>query len=454
MKEKGKKLLLSLVFIGLGGLIHEPLQAQAQTKEPSKIGLLQVDNFMYASPNPKGSFYETRLKFGLNTSYQLTHTFRLYLNSNFWGQTPKETSYSFIDVESAFLEWKMYEKTTDLTLQVGRILPNWGSVYPYSPIRQIFPSFSLDPLESRPSGMAGFYGKIQESRMDFEILASPLFIPNLGGASYKVSDSGELNSPSRWVLPIYKIAQVGTAKVPLTYKIHVPSAKDVVLKAGGAARLSFKDFYDQYRLSASIFHVVDPKPRLKIDGKLAIQAQSQSHMSGEIDIIPQFYRQTVYALEAHLTGGYWLDVHAESAFRNPENPSDLREDMIAPQEWKNFIAFQTKHQKFLWPQALFGLSLTRQWDAYIDPNYKLPTPASSHFFGKFDWKPFSKISFFTSSEVSTSLNEYFSRYGVEWAPFKALSFLGGIDFVSGENDTYWGFLRNNDRMWIRGVYEF
>lgn len=455
-----KAILGVLVCGGLAGLSLN-VQAQVLTyvessfwhprKQFQGILLTEVNSFSYASSNPKGRTFEMRFHARAQIDQKLKN-FRFYFLGSIWGQIPQETSYSLIDIESTFMEWKSFEKMSEFSIQVGRVLPDWGSPHHMSPIRQVFPSFSLDPFESHPSGMLGFYGKIQENRLDFEILGSPIFIPNMGGALYEINDQKKLVSPSRWVLPIYNSAKVGTARIPLSYAITIPKVKNVIFQGGGAARLTFKDFYEQYRFSASVFHVMDPKPRFKMNGQLTIADKIQN-FNGQVDIIPEFYRQTIYALEGHMKG-HGADMHFETSYRDPQNPPGLREDLVSPEEWKNFIALQTKHGKFLWPQALIGFSLIRQWNPYKDPNYKLPAPPLNNLIGRLDWKPFALISFFTSSEISTSLNESLSRLGASFEPFRKASLGAGIDFVSGKDNTYWGYLRDNDRLWLRGTYEF
>jgi len=417
----------------------------------SKDGIFlgQLDQFYYATPNKEGHSYESRLKVGVSVSKAIGRHFGYDIDARVWGLMPREAS-MWIDIRSAYLEWHNLQ-TSNLFLKVGRILPNWGGMDEYSPIKEIFPKIMIDPLEVRSNGMVGVYGRVEEDILDFEVLGSPIFIPNLGGALYEENKDGKFYSPSRWAMPLYDTATVGKAAVPLDYKMHTPDAKDVIFKLSGGARITLRDFYDQYRFSALMMHGMDPNSRIKIYGKLT-SAQGKG-MEGKVDLYPLFFKHTLYAFEGTLHSPL-LDVHMESVYRVPENPQNLGESMIAPIEWKNFFAFQTKNEISFLPQLLLGLVLTRQFDPYIDTDYKIPSRSLNNMVSKLYWKPLSKLSVFSASEVAVSFKEGIWKNGVEWTPFNRLSISTGLDLMMGKEDTYWGILRDQDRVWLRGTYAF
>ncbi|MBI3019467.1 MAG: hypothetical protein HYY61_06225 [Deltaproteobacteria bacterium] len=420
------------------------------------VFLSQLDQFYYATPNKQGYSYESRLKVGVSVSSnevgELGRHFGYDLNARVWGLIPKEAS-TWVDVRSAYVEWHNLQKS-NLFVKVGRILPNWGGMDEYSPIKEIFPKLVIDPLEVRSNGMVGLYGRVEEDVLDFEALGSPLFIPNFGGALYETDMSGKFYSPSRWAMPLYDTATVGKAAVPLDYKMHTPDIADVIFKLGGGVRITLRDFYDQYRFSALMMHGMDPNVRMEIYGKLTTSSFAKSNtMGGKVDMYPRFFRHTIYAFEGNIQSST-VDAHMESMYRVPDNPQDLPEYMVAPIEWKNFFAFQTKNEISFLPQLLLGLALTRQFDPYQDPNYKMPSRSLNYVVGKLYWKPLSKLSAFSASEVAVSLKEGIWKNGIEWEPMNRLSISTGLDLIMGQEDTYWGILRHQDRLWLRGTYAF
>ncbi len=420
------------------------------------VFLSQLDQLYYATPNKQGYSFESRLKVGVSVTKDMGAHFGYDVNGRVWGLMPKEAS-TWIDIRSAYIEWHNLQKT-NLFVKVGRVLPNWGGMDEYSPIKEIFPKLVIDPLESRSNGIIGLYGRIEEETLDFEALGSPLFIPNLGGALYETDTSGKFYSPSRWAMPLYDTATVGKAAVPLDYKIHLPQRPadiaSVIFKLGGGVRITLRDFYDQYRFSALMMHAMDPDGRMEIQGKLTTGTSTKNNtLTGQVDLYPRFFRHTVYALEGNIQGSR-VDLHMESAYRIPDNSQDLSEYMIKPIEWKNFFAFQTKNEISFLPQVLLGLVLTRQFDPYQDPSYKIPSRSLNNVVGKLYWKPLSKLSAFSASEVALSLKEGIWKNGIEWTPLNHLNISTGIDLIMGQSDTYWGFLRHQDRLWLRGTYAF
>lgn len=417
------------------------------------VFLSQLDQFYYATPNKQGYTYESRLKVGVSVSKEWGHHFGYDFNARVWGLMPKEAS-TWIDIRSAYLEWHNLQKS-NLFVKVGRILPNWGGMDEYSPIKEIFPKLVIDPLETRSNGMVGVYGRVEEDVLDFEVLGSPLFVPNLGGALYETDDAtGKFYSPSRWAMPLYTQATVGKAPVPLDYKMHYPDIADVILKVGGGVRMTLRDFYDQYRFSALMMHGMDPNGRMEIHGQLTTSTPTKSNtIGGKVDMYPRFFKHTVYAFEGNIRSST-VDLHMESLYRVPDNPQDLPEYMVAATEWKNFFAFQTKNEISFLPQLLLGLMHTRQFDPYKDPYYKIPSRPLNTIVGKLYWKPLSKLSAFSASEIALSLKEGIWKNGIEWTPLTRVGISGGLDFIMGQDDTYWGILRNQDRVWLRGTYAF
>ncbi len=416
------------------------------------VFISQIDQFYYATPNKQGYSYESRLKVGVSVSKDLSRHFNYTVDGRVWGLMPKEAS-TWIDIRSAFLEWHNLQKS-NLFVKVGRILPNWGGMDEYSPIKEIFPKLAIDPLEVRSNGLVGIYGRVEEDVLDFEALGSPIFIPNLGEALYATDTTGKFYSPSRWAMPLYDTATVGKASVPLDYKMHTPDIADVIFKLGGGARITLRDFYDQYRFSALMIHAMDPNGRMEVYGNLTTNPSTKSKtMGSQVDLSPRFFHHTVYALEGNIHSPA-VDVHIESMYRVPDNPQELPESMIAPTEWKNFFAFQTKNEISFLPQLLLGLVLTRQFDPYQDPSYKIPSRSLSNLVGKLYWKPLSKLSAFSASEIAVSMKEGIWKNGIEWTPLNRLSISSGLDLIMGKDDTYWGILRHQDRVWLRGTYAF
>src|SRR3989338_161272 len=449
------------VLGSMDGLVRAQENTQIQPfwkSNPSSLSssqeakfLPELNNFFYASSHGTGQSFESRISLGTDFLYSLSDHIDIAAKGDLWWAFPK-TSSGWLGLQSAYVGWHSIYKHSIASFKVGRILPDWGGPDEYSPIKQLFPKFAIDPLQTSANGVVGFLTSVQQDLLDIELILSPLFVPNLGGPIYDTNDKGKFYSPSRWALPLYYTATVGTAPVPLNYKLHIPKVSDVIFKAGWMIRMTLKDFFDQYKLSGIMVNTYDPRPRIKIDGLLNIPQNSA--VEGNVDVYPKFYRQFAYGLEGKVQNSF-VDLSLESLYRIPDNPEGIREDLAQSQEWKNAFFIQTKEKLWLPPvQVLLGFSSTKQFHPYIDPNFKIPSPSLHNFIGKISWKPIPKLSLFSASEVAFSLDQGLWKNGLLWVPISQINVSMGLDSIIGKDDTYWGQFRDNDRIWLRGAYAF
>ncbi|MBI4040625.1 MAG: hypothetical protein HY390_02030 [Deltaproteobacteria bacterium] len=475
MKKVGlKRVLLTLLgtcmVLGCQGVFAQSAQKQIKKQLPKEVGgqaqkmslwstkpytpfglLVGAQSYYYATPNELmgSSELESRLQMTFQKRFESEHLV-LGADTSFWASWPRETSF-WGHVRSLYVG---YQNVKDATVEMalGRTMPDWGGIDNYSPIKSLFPQFWLDPYYVRSDGMIGFYGRLKEDFVDVEVLLSPFFLPNLGGPRFDYDETGKFQSVSRWALPLYYQATVGSAEVPLRYYLHYPqNIFSVLRRNSGAIRLSIKDFLEGYQLSGFLLNGVDPAPRLKILGRLDIL--DQKDFQGTVDIYPEFYRHTAYGFEFRLDRPTFR-LNMESVYRIPENNISLEPFMWRAQEWKNLISIQTKHQKPIWPEVLMGLASAVQFNAYQDPYFKIPDPSLTHFFGELAWKLHKNVQLTQGAEVSVDFDEALMRHALSVTLTQQMNLRAGVDLMTGKDDTYWGYFRDQDRLWMGVQYAF
>lgn len=421
-----------------------------QAEQSSKF-MMGNETFAYAAANEnnQGQSFETRLFVSTDLAYENNHITG-ELQGEGWLIYPIENSV-WGHISNANVGYQ-YRGKADYFFKVGRVLPEWGSFNRYSPIQKLFPQFYVDPFETKTDGWVGGYAHIQENLVDLEVMLSPIFIPSFGGPTYDYRGDGSFYSPSRWALPFYYQATIAEAPVPLKYTLHYPEdIMDILFRPSGAVRLSLRDFFDGYKISALVMHGPDPMPRLRIQSRLDI-IQEKS-FEGDIHLFPEFYNQTAYGFEFRAKR-HGFDLYFESVYRVPENQEDMEEYMVKSQEWNHVFAIQTKHDHPYWPQTLLGISSTYQFDPYKDPYFKLPAPSLHNFLSRLEWKINPQVDVYQSAEWSVNLDQAIFRNGLNLNILPKFQVSGGLDVIMGTNATYFGYFRQHDRLWLKGTYAF
>ncbi len=97
------------------------------------------------------------------------------------------------------------------------------------------PLYQGDTLRPLEQGLTGFFYVNENASLQFTAFVSPFFIPTMG--SEIVEKNGSLVADSRWVRPFPSQVTINGAPTSLTYKLDVPTNKDLVLQASAGARL-------------------------------------------------------------------------------------------------------------------------------------------------------------------------------------------------------------------------
>lgn len=354
------------------------------------------------------------------------------LSLDLWGLIPQDIS-DWVDVREAFIG--LHSK--NLSLRLGRILPDWAKEEMDSPLQKIFPKFIVDPLTTITDGVVGILGSYQHLPFQMDLFFSPLFIPNRGGVRFEKGPDQRFGSISRWLPPLFDEVKVGDGVIPLDYALHLPAVKDILFRQGGFVRFSLQTKAAHLALMGADFF--DPTPTLSYDAKLHIR--DESLLQAMVHLYPEFSREQMLGFQSKTIwkntelfndGAYF---NRESIFKNMTGIR-IRTDYRFFSEWVAAALFSKKVK-----------------DTTNAPS-PIPDRAEETLFSKisFNLLPASQFSF--SYETDFSMKQRVLRGSLSLGSFAQMQFGMGFDILSGEDQTYWGLFRGNDRMWMKGSYVF
>ncbi len=423
-------LLYILGVIGIGGTIYsQTLEAEAMALAYSSIHL----------NNQLESRYHLNLS---HKSKKRPAWFQYGLSVDLWGVIPQQTS-DWFDVREIFAGLN----SKNLNLRIGRILPDWAKrdidTMCGGPLQKMFPKFVIDPLTNITDGIVGILGSYQRPIFQIELFFSPLFIPNRGGIRFEKTSDEHLSSVSRWLPPLFEEIKVGDAVIPIDYSLHLPSAKNVVLNQGGWLRISLQT--ERIRFAALGAAYLNPEPTLRHNAKLHIK--DESLLEAMVHLYPEFIREQMIGFQSGVniiqSKIFWdIDFFYDGVYVDRESAL------------KNMTGVQMKTNRRWLPEwtvaALFTKNLR---DAAIPPS-PLPSHPEQTLFSKIALRPSAASQFSLSCETDLSMRQRQLRGEVALGPFTQMKFGIGFDVISGEEQTYWGMFRANDRIWMKGSYVF
>ncbi len=392
----------------------------------------QFHGLSYASAYNEGST-EARYRFSFRKDVGNSHFFDYALQADLWKLTPREAA-DWIDVPEVYANLKL----ENVSFKLGRILPEWGSVDFYSPVQDLFPKFSIDPLSYQKDGFVGLYGALDLDSWQFELLWNALFIPTRGGVRFETDDSGHFYVASRWGPPLHYRVNIGEANIPLDYNLHIPELKDVVFKNGGFIRTSYNS--SPFRLSLIAANVPDPEPKIEYDAKLHIL--DESSLMGRVNLYPGFDRLWFLGVETqYIWRGFTL--FNECAYLNHE--------VTAPQQLKGITGFTLKIPSYM--KWITGVSYRKLLEDRKTSRLSEITRSNPYFFSRVETNLFSWLSLAAFMESNFMLNDTVTSLKLAFSPRKNLEFSSGVDLLAGVDDSYWGQFRSHDRLWIKMRYE-
>lgn len=395
-----------------------------------------VQRFTYSSPYRDQSS-EWRLHLSADYLKENQKGIGYRFSGDLWGLFPREAS-DWLDVREASLS---YQKKP-FNFKAGRILLPWGGVELHSPHQKIFPLFSVDALTNVRDGIAGFYGSYRSgARVLYEALFSPLFLPNRGGARYETQDD-HFTIRSRWSLPLFYQVQIGEGWLPLDYTLHTPNVTDVLFHSAVAFRISREWSFFKGALLAS--HMMNPAPYLINDAKLYIKEESS--VETRVHLYPRFFRFSSVGGEAALLLNPFSLLMETMAVRH-ENP-DLNHEL-------NHLVGVRYDQKYGIIQAgIVGIVFSKE----LGPSKKItlyqPEKPKSYLFTEMGLRFFQGVPFSFSAESDLLFKEFVMTPAVTLAFLNPLHIKAGVSTLVGEENTYWGSLRQHDRFWVEARYVF
>ena len=354
-----------------------------------------------------------------------------------WGLFPRETS-DWFDIREA---WVRVPKMP-LDLKVGRILLPWGGVEFHSPHQKIFPLFSVDALTRFRDGIVGFYASYRDSsHVLYEALFSPLFLPNRGGARYETKDA-HFTIRSRWSLPLFYQVQIGEGWLPLDYTLHTPKVTDVLFHSGVAFRISREWSFFKGALLAS--HMMNPSPTLINDAKLYIKEESS--VETRVHLYPRFFRMSSIGGEGALLLNPFSLLMETMVIRH-QNP-DLNPEL------NTLVGIRYDQKQGLIQTGLGGIVLSKELGPKKQTPLYQPEKPASYLFTEMVFHLFPAMPFSFSTESDLLFKEFVMTPAVTLSFLAPFHVKAGVSALVGEENTYWGSLRQHDRFWVEARYGF
>jgi hypothetical protein len=165
--------ILLLLFIGTP-LLAQTITTPVEESFPHTHIRAQAYGFSYPNEFQNKSI-ETRYRLTFKRAFRPYEGFQYAYHVDLWGLFPREAEDLF-DFPEAYLSYR----ASPLTLKLGRILPEWGTVPFYSPVKRIFSKFSIDHLSYQRDGLLGLQAAYHQRRFSYELFWSPAFIPDRG----------------------------------------------------------------------------------------------------------------------------------------------------------------------------------------------------------------------------------------------------------------------------------
>ncbi|MBI2608007.1 MAG: hypothetical protein HYW47_00195 [Deltaproteobacteria bacterium] len=438
-----RALILLTILLGFSKTYAEFLVTEQADAFPEVHLQTEVEGMSYAEKH-NGKLQEFRLGVRFQRDQSYLPGLQWSLDSSLWAMSPQEASQWF-NISQAHLSYR----THYFSMILGRVRPEWGALLRYSPIQEIFPQFTIDPINYQINGLSGLYTALNTGSWSYELMVSPLYIPHMGGARYVQDNDDTILPASRWAMPLYYQFEAKDGYKPINYHLIMPNIKKTVLKNSFAGRLAFQSKYADLALTAA--DTVDPQPRLRIDPKVEIK--DESSLQGNVKIYPEFYRQRVYGFETKLKFQS-VNLIAESAYIKPENPSNLKNIMFKPTKLNNTFAVSYLGQNRFLKNFTAGLLYSKELEKTPEVGLFGLNHASTLFF--YDLKlqvlPQLTLSFFTESDFK--LDDTVVTNALFYNITESFQIGGGIDLFKGPKNTYWGQYDRQDRVWLKVKHVF
>lgn len=407
-------------------------------------------------PNtPVESRYHLELQHRSKQGTRVPYRFSLDL----WGEIPQQTA-DWFDVPEAFLGlegipafatrgFAGMTRNAGMTLRAGRILPEWAKNDMEGPIRKIFPKFIIDPLTETQDGWVGIQASYQKSLLGIELFYSPLFVPNRGGIKFQKDSEGRLSSHSRWLPMLFEEVKIGSGMIPLHYTLHAPSLGEILFKQSGLMRISLNARWLEVAILGARFFKTEAT--LKHDVKLHIQ--DETGLSGRVHLYPEFAEERLLGFQAGLRWGEVVFFH-EAAYFSQESklrggvgfqikldpPPSPRVGSRGMTVWRWFPSFTT------------AIHLAKNFES--EAPSPIPSRPEKSWISKATFRPLEKSELSLSYETDLSMKSRILKCGLDVGPFSRMKFGIGFDILSGNDNSYWGMYRANDRLWVKGSYVF
>ncbi|MCB9061139.1 MAG: hypothetical protein H6622_06430 [Halobacteriovoraceae bacterium] len=186
---------------------------------------------------------------------------------------------------------ELYAKydSANTTLYLGRKILNWNSHEGFWGIDHIDHIQAMDFASQEREGLAGIYISTKFYGINFSVLSSPVYIPQLN-PGMRVVD-GKVKSSSEWAQLPPTHAEITPGNIePIEYVVNRPSNSEILLQRSFGLRVA-KD-YPKGSVSAYGLFKPENQLRLNIDGKY-----DPNKYVAEVQVTPVVNHHMIYGFE-------------------------------------------------------------------------------------------------------------------------------------------------------------
>lgn len=381
----------------------------------------------------------------------------------FAGGSMDESEQTYLAISEFY---QSYKRTSHSTYYFGRRKSQWSRFDEEWHMGIWQPQVRWDYIHPSSQGLIGLFLTEKGRDWRFELLLSPVFLPDQG-PQFRVVD-GRIQSANRWFWEPQLNAQISESDTPIHYTVHRPPEGDIVFNGGVATRVLLAREEDRGPW-VQMAYAYKPLNQLH----LGIDAKWKPAFI-DAQIKPYVVRHHVVSLES---GHKWIDGEFWLSFTG-----DFPNQIKLPEEWlesslaRSTFAGVHLAQDIKLPILGVGhakASYLHRWDNGLDADNSVDAEVESSL----DRFPFRQVVSFewlhNISSVANNRWDFGIKYiysipdkgslaslKLQWVPSAHSDVFLAMDILSSESDTIGGssgFIsryRSNDRVNLGYSYVF
>ncbi len=194
-------------------------------------------------------------------------------------------------------------------IHIGRKLNNWSNVDDRWNLGFFQPQFRWNSLNPENQGLTGFFWEKKNQNYDFQLFASPIFIPDQG-PGYELK-AGQFESNNPWFQSPAQNILFQNQLLPIDYQIQNPNTADTVLQTSFGFQLKYGE---KMGLFANLSGMYKPSHQIAFAYRGVLVTDRV-----KITVLPKTYYENVLAADM----GYketWGAVDFSVLYLRPQSP--------------------------------------------------------------------------------------------------------------------------------------